>query len=166
MPERQGVPSIFHDLVGRLAAVTKRRYGSRLISLAVFGSVARQTPSPDSDIDILVVADQLPPGRMRRVEEFEAIEDDLESVFLAARAAGVTTHLAPVFRTPAEVLQGGPIFLDMVHDVWILVDQAGFLRGFLDRLGRDLVADGARRHRYKGAWYWDLGPRRQPTREE
>jgi predicted nucleotidyltransferase len=31
-------------------------YGDRLVSLVVFGSVGRKTVRPDSDIDILIVA--------------------------------------------------------------------------------------------------------------
>ena len=42
-------------------------YGPRLISLAVFGSWARGTASPESDLDLLVVASDLPPSRMKRV---------------------------------------------------------------------------------------------------
>ena len=34
--------------------------GARLVSLVLFGSVARGTASQSSDIDLLVVADELP----------------------------------------------------------------------------------------------------------
>lgn len=39
-------------------------YGDRLVSLAVFGSTARGTMRPDSDIDLLLVVDPLPDGRL------------------------------------------------------------------------------------------------------
>lgn len=42
-------------------------YGARLLSVAVFGSVARGTPRRDSDVDLLIVADPLPRGRLARV---------------------------------------------------------------------------------------------------
>ena len=53
-------------------------YGDRLISLAVFGSVGRGTPRTNSDVDILVVADNLPPGRIKRVLEFEKVDESIE----------------------------------------------------------------------------------------
>ena len=64
----------FDSLLSHLAAACAECYGDRLISLAVYGSVGRGTPRPDSDIDILVVADDLPRGRMARMAGFEAVE--------------------------------------------------------------------------------------------
>jgi predicted nucleotidyltransferase len=40
-------------------------YGERLISLAVFGSWARGTATPASDLDLLVVAEPLPHASAR-----------------------------------------------------------------------------------------------------
>jgi predicted nucleotidyltransferase len=49
-------------------------YGEDLISLAIFGSVARGTSKPASDIDILIVAKNLVRGRMNRVRDYIRIE--------------------------------------------------------------------------------------------
>ena len=40
-------------------------YGERLISLAVFGWWARGAATPASDLDLLMVAESLPPSRMK-----------------------------------------------------------------------------------------------------
>jgi len=47
------------------------------VSLVVFGSVARRSARPDSDLDFLVIADRLPDGRMARVAESEPVERQL-----------------------------------------------------------------------------------------
>jgi predicted nucleotidyltransferase len=47
-------------------------YGERL------GSVGRGTSNPQSDIDLLIVAERLPKGRMQRVQEFGCIEQALQ----------------------------------------------------------------------------------------
>ncbi len=60
----------FESLIDALRAACLAHYGERLVSLAVFGSVARGTQRFDSDVDCLLVVRDLPPGRMRRVEEF------------------------------------------------------------------------------------------------
>ena len=45
-------------------------YADDLVVCALFGSYARGTATPESDIDLLVVARNLPRGRMNRVQQF------------------------------------------------------------------------------------------------
>ena len=61
-------------MVERLLSEVRDLYNERLVSLAVFGSFGRGTPSFDSDIDFLIIVRDLPTGRMKRIREFEAIE--------------------------------------------------------------------------------------------
>ncbi len=133
-------------------------YGNRLIALAVFGSVARRTAGPDSDVDFLIVADGLPKRRIPRVHEFQAVERSLGPLLADIRAAGVNVTLFPVFKTPAEVQQGSPLFLDMVEDARILFDREDFLRNALQAQKDRLERLGARRIWRGNAWYWDLKP--------
>lgn len=156
----------FDLLLTILTQAVKEHYGPRLVSVAVFGSIARRTPGPTSDVDVLVVADPLPRGRISRVEDFEPVETSVAGRVEELRGAGLDTRLSPVFRTPAEVQQyGGPIFLDMTEHVLLLHDPSGFLRDYLDRLRRQLAARGVRRVPYRGAWYWDLGPPREESED-
>ena len=156
----------FDDLSGDLLAAVRAVYGERLVSLAIFGSVARRTPNPESDLDILVLADRLPDGRMARVKEFEPVEQALATLLRELEGRGVRTDLSPVFRTPAELAYGGPIFLDMVSRVIILYDRGGVLSRHLSQLEETLRSTGARRIPYKGAWYWDLGPAQSDGRKD
>jgi hypothetical protein len=70
--------------------------------------------------------------------------------------------LSPVFKTPAEVELGSPLFLDMVQDARILHDPDGLLAARLDRLRARLAELGARRIWRGNAWYWDLKPDLKP----
>ena len=92
----------FATLIDALREACQAHYGERLVSLCVFGSVARRTQRFDSDLDCLLVVRDLPPGRMRRVDEFEAVEARLAPLLEALGHQGVTTHLSPVFKTPQE----------------------------------------------------------------
>jgi predicted nucleotidyltransferase len=83
--------AVFERLLPEICRAVQQVYGERLVTLAVFGSVGRGTPRPDSDIDLLVIADHLPPGRLRRVAEFEAVEAALAPNLAAAAARGVRT---------------------------------------------------------------------------
>jgi predicted nucleotidyltransferase len=135
-------------------------YGERLVAVAVFGSAGRGTVRPDSDVDLLLVADPLPDGRMRRVDEFEEVERRLSGLLPAA--LGTPPPLSPVLKTPAEVGQGSPLFLDMTEDARILFDREGFFARELDRLRVRLAQLGARRIWLGNAWYWDLKPDYRP----
>lgn len=51
------------EIFAGITSACRERYGNRLISLAVFGSVGRGTARPDSDIDLLIIVEQLPARR-------------------------------------------------------------------------------------------------------
>lgn len=152
----------FDSLLVRLSAAGRDVYGNRLVSLVVFGSVGRGTMRPDSDVDLLVVARDLPKGRIRRVQEFETVESRIREALSLAREHGVTTRISPVFKTPEEVQAGSPLFLDMVEDARMLVDEREFMSGALASLRDRLHRLGARRLWRGDAWLWDLKPDYQP----
>jgi UTP:GlnB (protein PII) uridylyltransferase len=89
-------------------------YGERLMALAVFGSWARGAATPASDLDLLVVAEPLPPSRMKRVREFQPVADATRAVRSRVWSdRGPEIELAPVFKTPQELAAGSPLYLDM-----------------------------------------------------
>jgi uncharacterized protein len=152
----------FERLLAEVLDALQAYYGQRLVSLAVFGSVARGTQRSDSDVDILIVCDPLPSGRMRRIAEFEEAEQRLAPVLSNLSAQGIATFLSPVLRTPSEVERGGVFYVDLVDDARLLYDRGDFLKGFLGRLRRRLEQLGARLVRRGNAWYWDLKPDFKP----
>jgi hypothetical protein len=152
----------YEEILSRLVAELERHYGDRLVACAVFGSVGRRTPRHDSDVDLLIVARDLPRGRFTRVEEFLPVEARLEPALKAAAPGEAPIALSPVFKTPDEVEAGSPLFLDMVEDARILYDRGGFLAGHLERLRGRLRELGARRVRRGNAWYWELKPDLKP----
>lgn len=154
--------ALFDELIDALGRASREVYGDRLVSLVVFGSVGRGKARPDSDLDVLVVAAELPRGRMKRVAEFEAVERALGAALDAARAKGISGDISPVFKTPEEAERGSPLFLDMVEDARLVIDAGGFFAGILERLRRRMAELGSRRV-WKGTrWYWVLKPDRRP----
>lgn len=154
--------SVFDQLVVELEREVKDLYGERLVSLAIFGSVARGVMRPDSDIDVLIIVENLPNGRIPRVREFDQIENMLELNFKAARSAGINTIYSPVIKTPAEVRKGSPLFLDMTLDVQILFDRDDFFRTYLDQLREKMKKMGSKRIAKGGGYYWLLKPDLKP----
>jgi predicted nucleotidyltransferase len=155
-----------HGHVERLLVeVTQRvrhHYGARLVSLVVFGSIGRGTARPDSDVDLLIVAENLPDGRMARVDEFTPVEQALAATLADGRRFGFINECSPVFKTPEEVLAGSPLLLDMVEDARVLVDRDAFFHAAIDRLKERLARQGTRRIWRGNAWLWDLKPDYQP----
>lgn len=152
----------FKDLENRLLSEIKSLYGERLISVIVFGSVARETQKFDSDIDILIIAKDLPKGRIRRVREFESVEDTIEPFLKSLQEEGINTYISSILKSPEEADQGSPLFLDMVEDARILFDRDGFFSLILERLRKRLKELGSKRIWRGDAWYWDLKPDYKP----
>jgi hypothetical protein len=152
----------FAALVDRAVAAISKVYGDRLVSVVLYGSVGRETMRQDSDIDLLIVAHDLPRGRMNRVKEFEAVEVAIAGDLEQARRGGVHTELSPILKTPEEVVAGSPLFLDMVEDARILYDRDGFFAQWLARLRERLTQLGAKRLWQGNTWYWDLKPDFRP----
>lgn len=152
----------FGELLDRLLKETKSLYGDNLVSFVVFGSVARETYRFNSDVDLLIVAKNLPKGRMKRVGQFEAVEDRLEPFLNSLKKEGIDTYISPVFKTPEEAEYGSPLFLDMVEDSRILYDKDGFFAGRLERMRGRLKELGAKRIWRGNVWHWVLKPDYKP----
>lgn len=158
MVERGFLAEHFDRLQQRVLGACRHHYDERLISLLVFGSAGRAVPGPESDLDILLVADPLAPGRLARAREFRPVEEAAEGELANMRAEGIHARLSPVFKTPEEAKRGSPLFLDMVEDARLLFDRDGFMEGVLARLRQRLAELGARRVWRGNAWFWDLKP--------
>jgi len=152
----------FESLLTNLKMELRRHYGARLISALVYGSVGRGTQKFESDVDLLIVAEPLPRGRMARVRDFSPVEDSLESKIRSMEKMGIFTTLAPIFKTSAEVHRGSLLFLDMIDDGRILYDRSGFWKTYRKTLLARLRRLGAKKINQGDRWYWDLKPDYRP----
>ena len=152
----------YDALLADLTRACRQHYGDRLLSVAVYGSVGRGLPRPDSDVDLLIVAQGLADRHSLRLRDFRAVEDRLRPSLDAARTAGLQPELSPVLMTPTELERGSMLLLDMTEDACILFDPQDCLAAALDRLRRRLRALGSRRVWLGNAWYWDLKPDYKP----
>lgn len=148
----------FKELEEMLLSAIIDFYGDRLITVALFGSIARGTQRFDSDVDLLIIAKDLPHGRIKRIREFEIIEETLDPFIRSLQKDGITTYISAIIKSPEEAEAGSPIFIDMVEDARILYDKGGFFARRLDKLRKRMTELGSKRIWRGNAWYWDLKP--------
>jgi predicted nucleotidyltransferase len=148
----------FNILVNLILEQCLNVYGQDLVTLAVFGSVGRGTPNPFSDIDLLIVARNLPCGRMPRMAQFSKIEAAIADVLNSLRNDGIETSLSPVIKAPKEVEQGSLLFLDMIDDARLIFDREDFFFNYLAKLKARLEQLGAVKIKQGQRWYWHLKP--------
>jgi len=148
---------VYSEITEKLFKKVKEHYGENLVSFVIFGSVARGTQTPVSDIDILIIAENLPRGRTSRIMDFiENVENPLEREIKKYWKAGYHIEISPLIKTPEEVRYGGFIYLDMIEDCVILFDKNRFFKNYLEELSEKLKKWGAKKVYKKGGYYWVL----------
>lgn len=138
----------------------REEFGERVRSLLVFGSVARGTARPDSDVDVCVVIRELPVSRYRRHQLVGPVLERLRHslVYKELTQRGYTPDVAAILYTPEEFQETKPIFLDLVEEAVMLLDD-GTVRGKFDQLRARMDALGSRKIMLDdGTYYWVLKP--------
>lgn len=153
----------YYKLIEKLLKAVINFYKERLISLAIFGSVAKDTFRPDSDIDFLIIAENLPKGRTKRIIEFlENVESTLTEDIRELSKIGIDPYFSAVIKSPEEIKIGSPLFLDMIEYVKILYDKDKFFENYLSELKEKLKNLGSKKIYFKGGYYWLLKPDYKP----
>ncbi|MFZ8858424.1 MAG: nucleotidyltransferase domain-containing protein [Candidatus Caldarchaeales archaeon] len=139
-----------------LVELVKTEYGDDLVSVAVFGSIARGTAREDSDLNVLIIASRLPRSRRKRVQRFLNIESKLDPVLEKLLDKEYPITVSPVILTADEAREIPPLFLDLTEDAVILYDKDNFLKELLTKLKAKLQEIGATRIWIGSRWYWKL----------
>jgi predicted nucleotidyltransferase len=140
----------------RYARALEDTLGENLVSVVLYGSVARGEATAGSDIDLFVVCEALPPGRFARLRLLDAAEQYLAADLTGLRAQGIEARRSVIVRTRAEAQTTVPLYLDMVEDARLLCDRGSFFAGVLARLRGRLRELGAERRQRGRVRYWIL----------
>lgn len=146
----------YSTLISNMLEIMKEEFKDDLISVIVYGSVARGDNRNDSDVDLLIIMKNLPKDSMlKRIRLFETkVEDKLN--LDKYWKMGYYVSLSPVLKTPEEAEKFSPLYLDMVYDAVILYDRDYFFTRILEKLRARLQELGAERVRMGKKWYWVL----------
>jgi predicted nucleotidyltransferase len=156
--------SEYRLLLDRFVSLVQGTLGNQVISIVLYGSVARGKAGPESDIDVLLVVEDASPAYWRRLEPLLPVLRQLrkESYWREIESRGSFPSMSVLVLSREEADQNRNLYLDMIEEARILVDQDGFFQERLNVLRRRLQALGARKVRRDGQWYWDLKPDLMP----
>lgn len=160
--EARALNGALRALAIRYGEVARERLGNALVSILLFGSVARGEADRYSDIDLLLVIEGAPQGRFARMARLEEVAAEVEAVRTRLWRQGIYTDFSVLVLTPEEAIKTRPIYLDMVEDGVLLWDRGGFFSGVLERLRQRLKALGSRRLRKGRTRYWLLTSASRP----
>jgi predicted nucleotidyltransferase len=148
--------STLHRLAHRYAAAAQEALGPQLVSIALYGSVARGQATHSSDIDLFVVLQEAPAGMLARrrllLPARESLTPELEELWMQ----GIYADFIEVIRSRTEAQQFHPLYLDMSQEAILLYDRDQFLQTLLEKVRERLQRAGAERLSVGRYWYWDL----------
>lgn len=144
------------NLAHRYATAAKEILGDKLISIALYGSVARSQATPSSDIDLFVVLQETPSGMLNRRRLLQPVRDTLTQELEELWVQGIYADFIEVIRSRTEAQQFHPLHLYMSHEAILLYDRDRFLEILLERVRERLQRAGAERRPVGRYWYWDL----------
>jgi predicted nucleotidyltransferase len=147
------------ELLKQARDLIMAKYGEDLVSIAVFGSVARGDFNSQSDIDMVIVANS-EESMGRRLNKFGLVLEELlrTSAYNSCKMRMMPHKILPIILTPAEVKARPSILLDLVTDARIIFDKDDFLKLEIEALHSRLKEIGAKKLEHNGKWYWILKP--------
>ncbi len=146
----------YRTLVSELLKALLAKWGDKLVSLVVYGSVARNEARRDSDVDLLVIGRGLPKSRFKRQDLFEEAERDIENLVDKLWSEGYYVDFSPIILDVEEARRHRPLYLDMVVDAVIVFDRDDFFKKVLDEMAERMRSLGAERRKVGKLWYWIL----------
>jgi hypothetical protein len=132
-----------------------------LVSVCLYGSVARGTATLESDIDLLIVVSEGKSSYFEMLQPVLRAQAGLRETegFRRLRCNNASVYLSCLVFSEVEASQNRNIYLDILDEGIILYDPHDFLKQRLGQFKQRLHELGSRRITMEdGRWYWDLKP--------
>ncbi len=135
-------------------------FRERLVSIVLFGSLARGAIKDTSDIDLLIVADEVSENYSERIKEVSNILDEVSEfryrLWLKKRKYQL---IDMIILNREEAGVNHPFYLDMVYDSIIIYDEDSFMLKKIEEVREKLSKIGSKRIELPdGRYYWVLKP--------
>ena len=144
----------FEQILNKFKRKLLARYKDNIISLVLFGSVARGTAGKESDIDVLIILKDAPDSYYERLKPVVEIELEMRKDVI-----GIPPIFSSMILSLDEAKQNRNIFLDMIDHSIILYDTNDFFKNRLSELKIRLTQLGSKKVILDDStWYWNLKP--------
>ncbi len=154
---------IYEALLEKATHEIRKHFDKNLVSIVLYGSLARGDVRKDSDIDLLIICESLPKERLKRQDIFIKMEREIDrEIKRIYETSGFYPYLSPISKTKEEAKGLSPLYLDMVTDARILYDKDNFFKEILEKLKIKLKSLNAKKIKVGKKWYWDLKPDYKP----
>jgi len=148
---------IYRQVLRRFCELLLGRYGVRLKGVLLFGSVARGDWNESSDMDVLVILDELEGGRRGALREILKLKSELrrsrEHAEAVAKGFYPSIEVYPL--GAAEATRFRRLYLDALTEGIVLFDRDDFLHRLIRSFRERLKELGSRKVELPGAGhYW------------
>jgi hypothetical protein len=150
------------ELAELYAKSAEAELGDSLISIVLFGSVARRQCRPTSDIDLVAVLRGVPKTAMARRAILDPVRARVQPVLENLWNRGAFADFTETVLTADEAEETHRLYLEILEDGIILYDAGGFFARVLENLRAALRRMGAQRKSIGRLRYWDLKPDFRP----
>jgi predicted nucleotidyltransferase len=154
------IPEEYSDILSDFIELLKESFRDNIVSVVLYGSVAKGKARKDSDIDICLIFKNLPRSRYKRILLFSPLLQTLreKESYITLYSEGYLPEITPVLYTVEEIQDTKPIFLDMVEEGVILLDDGTFKKK-MQELKRRMKELGTQKVALEnGDYYWILKP--------
>ncbi len=149
------------EILTKFKQLLLERFGDNLVSLVLYGSVARGAAKTESDIDLLIILKDAPEVYYKRLEPVIDIELKLRDETFETTGAAPT--FSSIVLSKEEAMENRNIFLDMIDASVILYDKNNFFKNRLKELKNRLLELGSKKIMLEDkTWYWSLKPDSAP----
>lgn len=150
----------YKNLLLEFKEILFEKVGENLVSIVLYGSVARKDAKKTSDIDLLIILEyekdyfnMLKP----LMDSFKELKK--KEVYKKFLKKGIKPYLSFLVFSKKEALKNRWIYLDMLEDAIIIYDKNKFFEKKIKEFERKLKKFGSRKVKLPdGRWYWEIKP--------
>jgi len=114
---REEISEVVEGLLRKMVDLLRKHWGDNLVSVVLFGSVARGNFGPDSDIDLFIVCRSFPREYTKRTAAFVEIERVLwEDMDAVEERYGFYPCFSAILKTQQEAQRFSRLYLDMQEE--------------------------------------------------